>query len=74
LLTESFISPPPSIKYSLDRISLFGSKLLDFAMGEHNGYEPNVEGPSEVKLLDTKVTEENVNFPAFQLPPEVSSK
>ena len=43
-------------------------------MGEHNGYEPNVEGPSEVKLLDTKVTEENVNFPAFQLPPEVSSK
>jgi hypothetical protein len=43
-------------------------------MGEHNGYEHNVEGPREVKLLDTKMTEENVNFPAFQLPPEVSSK
>lgn len=43
-------------------------------MGEHNRYEPNVEGPSEAKLLDTQVTEDNMNFPAFQIPPEVSLK
>lgn len=61
-LSESFISPQRATKYSLDRISVFGSKLLDFAVGERKPHEPErAEGP-----LERQESAEDADFPSFR--------
>jgi hypothetical protein len=63
-LTESFISPQKDQRYSIDRISLFGSKLLDFTVGERKADEP--EGLDGAREMVGQMTGVNADFPAFK--------